>query len=961
MWLILLLFRLFGAAWECGNTGKWDQIHQTDEYISSPGPFLRSMDWFPMRIHMRPITPLDAETEQALTADLNWFSSLLSVRRLQEPLRSEGCEAYGLAGLGETYSADYVLYVLVDNEESMYAARTVLCAVEGGNSPGAPISGLLILYPHAIKTMSISERSAMFRHEITHLLAISTFLFPRYRSQAGSVYVQPLTWVQSRNETIPVLRTPRVLAKAREAFGCAEIEGVELDTDIEEEIEAHWRGRMMHMDYMGSSGGSVYSEITLAVFEDSGWYQVQTNAGDKLLYGQKRGCGFLSSRCIAAEKANFPEFCDTSSGDLCTGNLLFKATCGLHRYTSPLPPSYQWFSDAYIGGTSQHLDYCPIPVPDLDGDCSGNSAIPSLINTEAYGEMACPSCLCFTGSYIKPQWALKKMPIHSGCHRVECFDDFAMVYIGKEAVKCPKMGGIVSDLKDFIGNITCPAHNALCPLALCPANCSGNGACRGTGCACLAGYYGTDCGKQCHVTCSSCSGPEAEDCLSCFDQALLSPLGTCECPIGLLYSAENRSCVWDTLTCHPQCLTCSGPTSTNCLSCFQSAHIDENSSCECETGLIWSQEAEKCLPCAPHCLACVGPAENDCIQCFAHAELTAQPGACHCEHGFFPDISGCSPCNSVCSTCESDEIDACLSCKAASARLINGKCTCLAGFYLMISGEECLSCYPTCSSCYGPSAYHCIACGIASVLDPVSNQCICEEGFIRSPDLTACQISPSSLICVANLTPLSVLLLLFFVQLFAGKRFISQELKNSPQSPNVSTELPLLHASLAHSEPSAVLNPAVTSSRAVHSRAHWVFRLGVLVTVLIWGGFTLEFIYYVSYSEPNDENSTKGSIFTFNINDSAYILLTFVITFSLNYVFFRLYLAYRISGKPKQLWTAAIIALCLSLGAISGTAVLAVYICGESGALWMSGFYVLFGLEIGISQLVLRTICQSLP
>ena len=947
---IWLSLGLLGTAWECGNTGQWDALHQTDKYISTPGPYIRSSEWWPLRMHIRPISTLDGETAKMLTETIHWFSGLLSVRRLKEPLRSEGCAEYGVAGLGEKYETDFVLYVLLGQGPSQYAARTVLCSVEGGNSLGAPLSGLVLLYPHTGTSLA-----AVLRHEISHLLAISTFLFPRYRSQTGSVYVQPLVWAKVRNETVPVLRTPTVVERARKALNCAEATGVELDIDRDGAIEAHWTGRMMHMDYMLSNVSDlpVYSAITLAAFEDSGWYRVQPNAGSRLPFGYQRGCGFLTSPCVTDQKARFPEFCDIVSGDLCTADLRFKATCGLRRYPSPLPPSYQWFSDPFIGGFSQSLEYCPVPVPDLDGDCSGKGAISSLINTEAYGELACPSCLCLTGSYIKPQWSLKGMPVHSGCHRVECNREFATVHIGTEAVQCPKEGGVVAGLKEFIGNVTCPRYNLMCPEAQCPSHCSGNGMCTEKGCECISGYYGAGCELQCHITCSQCYGPLATQCLSCYSQSILSPSRTCECPSSLIYSPENKDCVWDSVTCHPQCMTCSGPLVNDCLSCMQSAHVDISGVCSCDVGLVW--EAGKCVPCAPSCSACSGPAESQCTQCFANAQLSS--GYCQCDSGFFPDIAGCSPCHFLCLTCVSDEAESCTSCKADSAILLSGRCTCLEGFFLTVTGGNCSPCHPTCASCYGPGAYHCIICGAFSVLESVSNQCKCQEGFSRSPDLSACQSSSPPLPCVPNFTPLSVLFLLFFVQLFTGRRFVHQEQKSLPQPVSVATELPLLHSSGPVEVPAALYS----ANRGVGGRGHWVFRLGVLMTVLIWGGFVLELLYYLSYSDPEDETKAKGSIWTFNINDSAYILATFVLTFSLNYLLFRLYLAYRVSGKHRQLCTAVGTALGLSVVAIVGTALLAAGVCEESGGLWMCSFYVLLGLEVCLSQSVLRALSQSLP
>ena len=74
--------------------------------------------------------------------------------------------------------------------------------------------------------------------------------------------------------------SPAVLAKGRAYFGCDTLNGVELENQPTAGgcslIGSHWEQRILASDLMAStsdgSGTAVISPVTLAIFEDSGWY-----------------------------------------------------------------------------------------------------------------------------------------------------------------------------------------------------------------------------------------------------------------------------------------------------------------------------------------------------------------------------------------------------------------------------------------------------------------------------------------------------------------------------------------------------------------------------------------------------------------------------------------------------------------------------------------------------------------
>ena len=92
--------------------------------------------------------------------------------------------------------------------------------------------------------------------------------------------------------------------------------------------------------------------------------------------------------------------------------------------------------------------------------------------------------------------------------------------------------------------------------------------------------------------------------------------------------------------CHSSCLTCSGPLSTNCQTCYSYAKINANYECKCELnnymlinstecdnfpcsncvrscpdGLYGSNYTKFCSPCDQSCWTCNGELSNQCTKC----------------------------------------------------------------------------------------------------------------------------------------------------------------------------------------------------------------------------------------------------------------------------------------------------------------------------------------------------------
>jgi len=58
-----------------------------------------------------------------------------------------------------------------------------------------------------------------------------------------------------------------------------------------------------------------YSVFTLALMEDSGWYQANYDMADSILWGKGDGCAFLTQKCQSAQ--DFEEFCNSNQDTSC--------------------------------------------------------------------------------------------------------------------------------------------------------------------------------------------------------------------------------------------------------------------------------------------------------------------------------------------------------------------------------------------------------------------------------------------------------------------------------------------------------------------------------------------------------------------------------------------------------------------------------------------------------------------
>jgi len=254
----------------------------------------------------------------------------------------------------------------------------------------------------------------------------------------------------------------------------------------------------------------VFSSLTLAALEDSGWYFPDYTTSDTLYWGRYQGCEFARNKCISTSSStgrptpvSERHFCTTSNKG-CTVDRAARGSCNVVTYNSAPPSYYQYFGgDPLKGGGAMLADYCP--VMDFDGrsDCRSAEYIPPTV---ALGESwGCKTCRCFLSSLRDVASVFVRTDDNAGCYQYNCTypnDGPALMYMTTRRmdgsavrVECPRGGGPVS-VPGFSGELNCPPAEEMCPYGNfngCPNVCSHHGYCQSGTCVCYQGYKGPDC------------------------------------------------------------------------------------------------------------------------------------------------------------------------------------------------------------------------------------------------------------------------------------------------------------------------------------------------------------------------------------------------------------------------------------------------------------------------------------
>ena len=160
-----------------------------------------------------------------------------------------------------------------------------------------PIGGILYINKRLdfnIQNVEIYMKNLLI-HETTHILIFHPFFF------------QNLDLIRTRG-SLSYISSPKILEQVRKHFGCDHLIGIALeDQGGVGSVGSHWESRYMLGDYMISTDypDVAISDITLALFEDSGFYKVNYYSGGLFKFRKDKGCDFFDTKCIVNGKATF--------------------------------------------------------------------------------------------------------------------------------------------------------------------------------------------------------------------------------------------------------------------------------------------------------------------------------------------------------------------------------------------------------------------------------------------------------------------------------------------------------------------------------------------------------------------------------------------------------------------------------------------------------------------------------
>ena len=329
-------------------------------------------------------------------------------------------------------------------------------------------------------------------HEFTHILGFLFESFQNFQYDITQIYETDYSRLRNRY----FIKSPKVLALAKKYYNCPSIKGIELE-EQEGKRSSHWEARTLlgeYMNLMQYESEVVISDFTLALLEDSGWYEVNYYTGGLMRFGKNKGCDFLNQDCVNNQGVTpfKNEFFDLENigNPSCSSGRLSRAYSQLNYYDDGIPiveynriKNDDWNN---YGGKFINADYCFVFVQDSNernnnyyvGNCKigsgkygsqikykNNKYFKNSDNEEELGEKYSNNSFCLLSEAYPSSGDLKNKYegiIHPLCYEMFCSEKSLTIKMKDQYIVCPRGGGKIEVKGSFQGYIYCPDYNLIC-------------------------------------------------------------------------------------------------------------------------------------------------------------------------------------------------------------------------------------------------------------------------------------------------------------------------------------------------------------------------------------------------------------------------------------------------------------------------------------------------------------------
>ena len=538
---------------------------------------------------------------------------------------------------------DFVVHVTARPNGGNTLAWAVICQQD--TEKRRPIQAQVNIGPGRIPLES-SKQSGFVRtiiHELMHGLGFSRDMWGSFWDPSTETTISSAVTVfdgkspELAGKPIQKIMASAVAAKVKEQFDCSSWDeaGGELeDSGGSGTAGSHWEKRIFFDEIMTGTktGGSPISAVTLALFEATGWYEVDYSLAEENPWGRGEGCDFARRTC--GDSWNSRYFCIENGQEGCTFDNLQRGSCRMTRLSGTSVPSYfQYFSDPELFGRKSIMDFCPIYEAFSNGDCRDEDSY----TIWWFGDSLGSDRRCFTGNW-KRTLQTSDVGIHAGCLRVECDSESHVSLFLRRGdnfdgpVPCPREGGSKNlateeTTKDFwTGSVECPPADEICTSTLddssstvCSSNsCSGNGDCEVVNneiqCTCDEGWGGDE-----------CACPTDEQGEVCSERGTCQENSkSCDCQVGYHGSScELEGCpVISSDFLHANC-----PEGETECECAGNGDCSAESACQCFDGFIGTACDSLDCPAANNSTACGSNEEDPTI---SKGTCAVDFGVCQC-------------------------------------------------------------------------------------------------------------------------------------------------------------------------------------------------------------------------------------------------------------------------------------------------------------------------------------------